>query len=119
MSHIGAFLKGLRKERRLTLREAANRSGLSHSYINSIEQGKHPKTKAPISPSPDSLKALAKAYDYPYEDLLKEAGVINEEIREQLISEKKKEAIEIIRQLPEEDIDFIKRFLESYSNIEK
>lgn len=63
-------------KRGMTLREAAKRSGLSHSYISSLEQGKHPRTKAPISPSPESLKGLSAAYNYPYEELMIIAGHI-------------------------------------------
>lgn len=76
MSEIGAFLKTLRGK--LTLREAAKRSGLSHSYINSLEQGKHPKTKVPINPTPETLKRLSDAYDYDYEELMRKAGYLKE-----------------------------------------
>lgn len=76
MSEINEFLKALRERRKLTLREAADRSGLSHSYISSLENGRHPKTKAPINPSPESLERLSEAYNYDYELLMKIAGYI-------------------------------------------
>jgi transcriptional regulator with XRE-family HTH domain len=74
--NINRFLKELRGRRKYTLREASVRSGLSHSYISSLENGKHPKTKAPINPSPESLKRLAEAYNYDYDTLMKIAGYI-------------------------------------------
>lgn len=58
----------------LSLREAAKRSGLSYSYISSLEKGKHPRTGAPINPTPEILRNLAKAYNHPYDELMKLAG---------------------------------------------
>ena len=76
MGKIGDFLKELRGK--MTLREASERSGLSHSYIRYLEIGKRPGSNTPINPTPETLKQLAKAYDYPYADLLKKAGYIEE-----------------------------------------
>lgn len=72
MSELGDFLRKLRGK--LSLREAAKISGLSYSYISSLESGKHPRTGDAITPSPDTLKALSLAYKYDYEDLMKKAG---------------------------------------------
>ena len=74
MNELGDFLKKLRGD--LSLREAARRSGLSYSYISSLESGKHPRTGEPIKPSPDSIKNLAKAYHYDQNELMKIAGHI-------------------------------------------
>lgn len=77
VSEIGGFLRGLRGK--MSLREASQKSGLSHSYIAALEQDKRPGTKAPISPSPDSLKRLSDAYGFPYEDLMRKAGYLSDE----------------------------------------
>lgn len=77
MSDINKYLRELRKRRGFTLREAAERSGLSHSYISSLESGVHPKTKAPIKPSPETLERLSKAYNTVYEDLMRIAGYMD------------------------------------------
>jgi len=82
LSQINDFLKELRERRGLTLRLASEKSGLSHSYISSLENGKHPQTKAPINPSPESLKKLSEAYNYPYEELMRVAGYIEENKKE-------------------------------------
>lgn len=76
MSDIYGMLKKIREEKGLSLREVAKRSGLSHSYINSLEKGEHPNTKAPINPTPDILKRLAAAYNYDYIDLMEAAGYV-------------------------------------------
>lgn len=62
-------LKALRTERDLTLRELADRSGLSNGYISLLENGKVE------SPSAAVLSKLAKALDVPLSDLLRAAGV--------------------------------------------
>lgn len=78
MSELGDYLRKLRG--RLSLREAAKRSGLSHSYIDSLEKGVHPRTGATINPSPDILRSLARAYGEQYSDLMKIAGYADESI---------------------------------------
>lgn len=75
-NELGQFLEKLRGK--MTLRTAAEKSGLSHSYIRDLELGVNRATKAPIHPSAESLKKLAKAYNYPSNDLLKKAGYIEE-----------------------------------------
>lgn len=63
------------------LREAAERAGISHTYLSQLEKGEDPRTGKPIRPSVDTLKGLAKAYNYSYEDLLAQAGYITPESR--------------------------------------
>lgn len=76
MSTIGEFLRELRGK--MSLREASEKSGLSHSYIRYLEKSSRPGTNTPINPTPDTLKALAKAYKYNYRDLMKKAGYMDE-----------------------------------------
>jgi transcriptional regulator with XRE-family HTH domain len=74
---LGKFLEELRGK--MSLREAAEKSGLSHTYIRDLELGENRKTKAPIRPSADTLIQLAKAYKHSSNDLLKRAGYIDDE----------------------------------------
>lgn len=76
-NELGEFLEKLRGK--LSLREAGVRAQLSHTYIRDLELGINRKTKAPIKPSPDTLKRLADAYDYSYEELMKKAGYFDED----------------------------------------
>jgi HTH-type transcriptional regulator, competence development regulator len=82
MSRIGEFLKKLRTEKGLSFREAAEKTGLSHSYIRYVEIGKRPGSETPINPTPETLKRFAKAYDYPYEELMRLAGYLDEDDNE-------------------------------------
>ena len=60
---FGLKLKQLRKERKLSLQNLSELSGLSVSYLNEIENGrKYPKS--------DKILALAKAFDIPYDKLV-------------------------------------------------
>jgi transcriptional regulator with XRE-family HTH domain len=111
MSEIGEYLRKIRGD--MPLREAAKRSGLSHSYISSVENDKHPTTKAPVKPSPDSLKRLAKAYGHSYEELMRIAGYLkdDEKIDEKTdelggLSEYRKKAIEEIWKMSEEEVEY-------------
>lgn len=84
---LGLFLEELRGK--TPLREVAYRSGLSHTYIRDLELGINRKTKAPINPTPETLKRLSEAYKYSYEDLMKKAGYIVEEVK------KEKDAVDL------------------------
>jgi len=60
---LGLKLRTLRQERNQSLKEVADASGLSVSYLSEIEKGrKYPK--------PDKLMDLAQAFDVPYDDLV-------------------------------------------------
>ncbi|MFD2613314.1 LytTR family transcriptional regulator DNA-binding domain-containing protein [Paenibacillus gansuensis] len=78
METLGNFLEHLRGS--MSLREAAKRCGLSHVYIRDLEKNKsNAKNGDYIKPSPDTLKKLSEAYNYPYEHLMIKAGYIKEE----------------------------------------
>ena len=77
MLHL--FLSRLLMELRgnKTLREVAEKAGISHTYLGVLEKGIDPRSGKQIKPSTDTLERLAKAYKYPYEKLLKAAGYLN------------------------------------------
>jgi transcriptional regulator with XRE-family HTH domain len=68
-------MRSLREGQKLSVREAAAKSGVSVSYITQIENERR-KT-----PSLEVLKKLAPAYIVPVRDLLKAAGYMDD-IRE-------------------------------------
>ena len=70
MSSFGEYIRTLREEQRLSLREVEKLSGVSNSYLGLIERGQRP------IPQADILKKLAPAYDVPVRDLLKAAGYL-------------------------------------------
>ena len=72
MENFGEYLKGLRQEQKLSLRDVAAKTGVSISYFAQIEHG---RKKAP---SVEILKRLALVYNVPVRDLLKAAGYLEE-----------------------------------------
>lgn len=71
---IGRRLAALRARRRLTLRQLAERAGISDAYISQLEQGR-------AAPSLATLERLAGALDVHLVDFLDEGhGVVLEEI---------------------------------------
>ena len=75
MTGFAEYMRNLREGQKLSVREAAAKSGVSVSYITQIENERR-KT-----PSPEVLKKLAPAYNVPVRDLLKAAGYMDD-IRE-------------------------------------
>lgn len=72
MENFGEYLKGLRTEQKLSLRDVAAKTGVSISYLVQIEHGRKK------GPSPEILKRLAPIYNVPVRDLLKAAGYLEE-----------------------------------------
>ena len=71
--NFGEYLRTLRLEKRYSLREVEELSGVSNSYLGLIERGQRP------IPGADILKKLAPVFDVPVRDLLRAAGYLKEE----------------------------------------
>lgn len=66
-----------RKKLGLSLRDAAKKIGISHSYLSTLEKGMDPRTNAPIRPTPETLHLISNAYNLNYEQLMALAGYLN------------------------------------------
>lgn len=73
VENFGEYLRTLRLEKRYSLREVEELSGVSNSYLGLIERGQRP------IPGADILKKLAPVFDVPVRDLLAAAGYLNQE----------------------------------------
>jgi len=73
VENFGEYLRTLRLEQKLSLREAEKLSGVSNSYLGLIERGQRP------IPGADILKKLAPVYDVPARDLMKAAGYLKDD----------------------------------------
>ena len=67
---LGAYLKKLREDRNLSLRQVDYRSSVSYSHLSMIENGSR-------KPTALTLKELAKVYNIDYIDLYEKAGYID------------------------------------------
>lgn len=72
MDDFGKYLRDLRNNQKLSLRDVEAKGKISPSYLAQIEQGRR------RPPGPDILKRLAPVYDVPVRDLLKAAGYLEE-----------------------------------------
>jgi transcriptional regulator with XRE-family HTH domain len=79
---FGSFLKGLRHDADLSVREAAKKAGISSAYLSQIETGKRGSRKggAHFAPHPHILSKLANAYNVPANNLLVEARYLESEL---------------------------------------
>ena len=73
-SDLNNFLYRTREKLGWTLREAAERAGISFSRLGEIERGRDSHSGKPIIPSYVTLCRLAAAYDLPPAELLSRAG---------------------------------------------
>lgn len=76
IKEVGLYIKKIREERKLSLRQLSERSGVSHAYLSQIENGKRGV------PSPDIIKKISPHLNVPYQELMKVAGHITEDISE-------------------------------------
>lgn len=67
---LGAYLKHIRKEKDVSLRDVYSKKGISYSHLSMIENGKRGVT-------PALLKNLAELYNVDYIDLYEKAGYID------------------------------------------
>lgn len=74
METLGQYIKNLRGK--MSLRDAANNIGISHTYLDTIEKGFDKRSKKPVKPTPETLKLISEAYLCSYEDLMVKAGYI-------------------------------------------
>lgn len=76
MPDFGDYLKELRGKR--SLREMEKVTGLSHTYLSSLEKGYDPRSKKERKPTPETLRKLSNTLDVPYDHLMYRAGYIDE-----------------------------------------
>ena len=67
-NEFGSFIRKLRKEREMTIRQLELYSGVSNSYLSQLENGKRG------IPSPDIIKKISKGLKVDYNDLMIKAG---------------------------------------------
>ncbi len=70
VTDLGGFLKDQRQQAQLSLRQLADRSGISNPYLSQIERGLR-------KPSGEILQALAKGLQISAEQLYVHAGLLD------------------------------------------
>ncbi len=70
---FGQYVRKKRKDKGLSLREAAKRSHMSHPYLSQLENSVNKK------PSPDIIRKISTGLNISYVELLEAAGYLTEE----------------------------------------
>jgi transcriptional regulator with XRE-family HTH domain len=88
MDKFGDYLRKLRKQKGLTLKQVEKSARVSNSFLSQVERGiRNP-------PRPDILNRLAGVYGIPSQDLLEAAGYIKEKSGEMRARERIERAYE-------------------------
>jgi transcriptional regulator with XRE-family HTH domain len=84
-SDIGSFIKAQREAAQVSVRQLAEKAGVSNPYLSQIERGLR-------KPSADVLKQLAKALRVSAEVLYVQAGILepseSSEVRDAIVTDK-------------------------------
>ena len=118
MKNLQEFLINKRKELKLSLRNAANLIGISHTYLNTLEKGVDPRNSIPTKPTPETLELIAKAYDASYEYLMKLTGYLPE-IKKELEAKDEKDIEKRINKLKQDLMESSEGFMLSGEPISK
>jgi len=102
---LGELLRNFRGE--MSLREASKKLGVSHTYLQRLENGVDPRTGKPITPSIITLKAIARGYNEPIETLLNCAGYLeNINYREGQTSRLSQDKIPMVLNVDSSKVEF-------------
>ena len=93
MSDFGTALKNLRKERRVTQRELADKVGVDFTYISKIENG-----RLENSPSEKTIAEIARVLETDINELILLAKKVPEAIRETIVDDDL--AVAFLRKVP-------------------
>ena len=72
MNYIGEYIRKYRGD--TSLRDFADKCGISHTHLDSIEKGIDPRTGKPVKVTVETLKKIASAMNMSINDLLIQSG---------------------------------------------
>lgn len=71
---LGKFLQNYRKEHNLSLRDFAEKLGISHSYLNRLENGYDIRSGKPVTPTVETLQQIARSLNMDLGEILEISG---------------------------------------------
>ena len=77
MNYIGEYIRKYRGD--ISLRDFADKCGISHTHLDSIEKGIDPRTGKPVKVTVETLKKIANAMNMTINDLLIKSGDVKVE----------------------------------------
>lgn len=104
-NNLGNFIRCYRADQ--SLREFANKCGISHTHLDSIEKGIDPRSGKSVSITVDTLKKIAHAMNMTINELLLASGEVDgDSIKE--VKKNDSHNSKLINTLDEEDIQILK-----------
>ena len=79
---LGNYLKQRREQSGMSLREFADKLGISHSFLDKIEKGVDPRNNKPVEPTLVTYKSIAKGLGITLTQLLIFSGHIDNEFND-------------------------------------
>ena len=76
---LRTLLQGRRAELNLSIRKAAERIGISHTYLAALEKGVDTRGLPTNKPTPETLKLISSGYGLSYDLLMDLCGYISVE----------------------------------------
>lgn len=76
VNNLGQYLQNERNKRNMSLREFSKYLGISHSYLNKLENGVDSRTGKPVSPTIEMLNDISKSLHVSLEYLLEMSGYL-------------------------------------------
>lgn len=111
MATLGSRLKRSRERKNMTQMEVAELLGISNGTLSGYERDYR-------DPDTDTLQRLADLYDVRVDWLLK-GGEYSSEGKSKVVSDTRKEVIDLIANASEDDFVFIKEFIKRVTKAEK
>lgn len=71
---LGEFLQNCRKKHNLSLRDFAEKLGISHSYLNRLENGYDIRSGKPVTPTVETLHQIAQSLNMDLGEILEISG---------------------------------------------
>ena len=71
---LGKFLQNYRREHDLSLRDFAEKLGISHSYLNRLENGYDIRSGKPVTPTVETLQQIARSLNMDLGEILEISG---------------------------------------------
>ena len=111
---LGEIIRKYRSEHDMSMRAFGRASGLSVTYISSLENGVTQRGNKP-APSLETYRAVAKAMALDIDQLLRaiddDIKIMPTDIDEHKLSPKKQELFDLIDSMPEEKVEAILKLL--------
>ena len=105
--YIGNIVKEYRYDNKISLREFAEKCGVSHGYIGMLEGGKNSKTGEPIIPTIAMMKKIAHGLGLSVNELIAKCDdmpvSLSEEIKipgEPKLTEEEEKLLRLIKLMP-------------------